>query len=178
MEIEKIVIKKKIEAKDYRFAIYFNVILRNRFMPIAMVTAGILSIIEIVYCALTGFAKNLNYTLLSAVLIIGFIGYILYRTEKTAKKAVKHAEEMMGQERTVIFSEKNVVAEGSEKGDYTSMEWDSLSKAYELKQYFIVFFADPKTIVIPKEYMDYDQIRELTKLLQKKAGKNFINRSK
>lgn len=178
MEIGKIVIKKKIEAKDYRFAIYFNVIFRNRIMPIAMAAAGVLSIMEIVYCALTGFAKNLNYTLLSAVLILGFIGFILYKTEKTAKKAAKKAEEMIGQERSVIFSEKNVTAEGTEKGDYTSMEWDSLSKAYELKQYFIVFFADPKTIVVPKEYMDYDQMRELTKLLQKKAGKNFINRSK
>jgi len=177
MDIEKIVVKKKVEAKDYRFAIYFNVLFRNRLFPVAMVAAGILSVMEIIYCALTGFSKNLNYTLLSAVLILGFIGFILYKTEKTAKKAARSMEEMSGQERTVIFSEKNVVAEGKTKGDFTPMEWDSLSKAYELKNYFIIFFTAPKTIIVPKEYMDYDQMRDLTKLLQKKAPKNFIKRS-
>lgn len=178
MDVEKIVVKKKIETKDFRFAIYFNVLFRNRILPVAMIITGLLSVMEIIYCALTGFAKNLNYTLLSAVLILGFIGFILYKTEKTARKAAKKAEEMEGQERTVIFSEKNVVAEGSEKGDFTPMEWDTLIKAYELKNYFIIFFTAPKTIVVPKEYMDYDQMRELTKLLQKKAPKNFINRCK
>ncbi len=177
MDIGKIVVKKKVAAKDYRYAIYFNVIFRNRIMPIAMAVLSAVAIVEIIYCIVTGLANNLNYTLLSSVLIIGFNVFILYKTEKTSKKAIKNVEGIMGQTRTVIFSEANVVAEGNEKGDYTPMEWDSLSKAYELKNHFIVFFADPKTIVVPKEYMDFDQMRELTKLLQKKAGKNFINRA-
>lgn len=177
MNIEKIVVKKTVAAKDYRYAIYFNVLLRNRFMLIGMGILSAIAVAEIVYCIATGIANHLNYMLLSAVLIIGFTAYILYKTEKTARKAVKNAEGMMGQTRSVIFSEANVVAEGQEKGDYTPMEWDSLSKAYELKNYFIIFFTAPKTIVVPKEYMDFDQMRDLTKLLQKKANDNFIKRA-
>ena len=44
MNIEKIVVKKTVAAKDYRYAIYFNVLLRNRFMLIGM---GILSAIAV-----------------------------------------------------------------------------------------------------------------------------------
>ena len=62
-------------------------------------------------------------------------------------------------------------------GDFAVLDWDTLSKAYELKKYFIVYFTAPKTITVPKEAMDYDEMRQLTKLLQKKCGKNFINRA-
>lgn len=177
MDIEKIVVKKTIAAKDYRYAIYFNVIFRSRIMPIVMIILAATALIEIVYCFATGITNHFDYMLLSAVLIIGFNLYILYKTEKTARRAIKKAEVMMGQTRSVIFGEANVVAEGIEKGDYTPLEWDTLIKAYELKNYFIVFFTAPKTIVVPKEYMDFDQMRELTKLLQKKANKNFIKRA-
>ena len=80
MNIEKIVVKKTVAAKDYRYAIYFNVLLRNRFMLIGMGILSAIAVAEIVYCIATGIANHLNYMLLSAVLIIGFTAYILYKT--------------------------------------------------------------------------------------------------
>lgn len=175
--IEKITVRKTVTPEDYRAAIYFNVLFRNRLMPVAMVVLAVLAVLEIIYCGLTGFANNMNYTLLTAVLILCFTAFILYKTESTARKVVKGSYEIMGQKRTVSFSEENVVVEGRNQGDFSTLEWDSLSKAYELKKYFIIYFTAPKTITVPKEAMDYDEMRELTKLLQKKCGKNFINRA-
>ena len=80
MNIEKIVVKKTVAAKDYRYAIYFNVLLRNRFMLIGMGILSAIAVAEIVYCIATGISNHLNYMLLSSVLIIGFNAYILYKS--------------------------------------------------------------------------------------------------
>ena len=176
-EIEKITIRKTVAPEDYRYAIYFNVLFRNRWMPVVLVALVVLSLLEILYCALTGFANNFNYTLLTAILILLFTGFIFYKTETTARKLIRNSYEVMGQNRTVIFSEENVIVEGQQQGDFAVLDWDTLSKAYELKKYFIVYFTAPKTLTVPKEAMDYDEMRQLTKLLQKKCGKNFINRA-
>lgn len=177
-KIDKIMIHKTIDADSYKKTIYFNVLFRNRLMMVAYVVLSVMAVLEIIYCALTGFANNMNFTLLTALLILGFMIFIIYKTEKTARKIVKDNSDILGQTRTVVFSEENVIVEGHEKGDFTTLEWDSLEKAYELKNHFIVYFTLPKIITVPKDQMDYDEMRELTKMLQKKCGKNFINRAK
>ena len=177
--IEKIVVRKTVSADDYKKAINFNVFFRNRVMLVIYIVLTILSILEIVYCALTGFSDVTNFTLITAVAVLCFMAYIVYKTRKTIKRITQECYDIMGETRTVIFAEENVTVEARTKGEFDVLEWDTLQKAYILKDYFIIYFTLPKTITIPKNALDYDEIRELTKMLQKKcAPKNYINRAK
>jgi len=177
--IEKIVIQKTVSAADYKKAIYFNVYFRNRLMLAIYIVLSILSVLEIIYCALTGFSDVTTFTLITAVAVLCFMAFIFYKTNKTVKRITRECYDIMGEKRTVIFAEENVTVEARTKGEFDVLEWDTLEKAYILKDYFIIYFTLPKTITIPKDALDYDEIRELTKMLQKKCSpKNFKNRAK
>lgn len=176
--IEKIIIRKTVSPEDYRKVVYFNVLFRSRLQFALYAVVAVFSVAEIIRSLLTGIGGNL-ITFLLAVLALGFIAFIFWKTEKTARRVVRESADLLGQTRTVIFSEENVVVEGREQGQFDTLEWDTLSKAYELKDYFIVYFTLPKTITIPKSAMDYDKMREMSKMLQKKCkNNNYINRAK
>ena len=178
--IEKIVVQKTVTAEDYKKAINFNVFFRSRFMTAFYFVLPVLSVLEIIYCLLTGLGNNYaTFTMLTAVAVLGFLGFVIYKANKAYKRIVHECSDIMGEKRTVIFDEENVTVESRTKGEFDVLDWDTLEKAYVLKDYFIIYFTLPKTISVPKSVLDYDEIRELNKMLQKKcAPKNYVNRAK
>ena len=178
--IEKIVVQKTVTAEDYKKAINFNVFFRSRFMTAFYFVLPVLSVLEIIYCLLAGRGNNYaTFTMLTAAAVLCFLGFVIYKANKTYKRIIHECADIMGEKRTVIFSEENVTVESRTKGEFDILEWDTLEKAYILKDYFIIYFTLPKTITIPKSAMDYDEARELNKMLQKKCSpKNYINRAK
>ena len=69
-KIDKIMIHKTIDADSYKKTIYFNVLFRNRLMMVAYVVLSVMAVLEIIYCALTGFANNMNFRTLRFALLL------------------------------------------------------------------------------------------------------------
>ncbi len=173
----KIQISKPVTTEDFRTAVHFNAYSKNFVLP-AVMLAGLAYAI---YGAVISFTRSngeIGFGIFSSILVVAVIVLIIYNTEQIVKRFAKRNQDVLGEERQIIFTEELISAEGREKGDFQEYGWYSAKCCYEIKKMFLFYTNTKRTIIIPKAYMTEEQILQLREMLERKLKKNFHRRSK
>ncbi len=152
-----------IDKRDYRKIAYFNVFFKDLKMLYLIVMAGIASLCVLVL-HFTGrilFPDFLIYVCTIFIVLIPLLflvtEFMVYRFLKSDRLSINNAHQY-------TIDEEKIVTEGGVEKARAEYLWIYLYKAYEIKDYFLLYINQEQALILPKRNLteeDSEMIRDL-----------------
>lgn len=171
----KIIMRTKTTAKDYKTFVFFNMFLKKRAMFYFTIIAAVLSLAAIIG-KFTGKVEMAGWYFYVCLAFLGLIilQYILFET--SVKKFLASDRLVIENERMITISETGILEKGGKEKGAGEFQWDMFYFAYETKPYFYLYINTMQAIILPKRDLKREDLIALEKLVKEKLGKKFLKR--
>lgn len=166
----------EISNKDYREIVYFNVFRKNKWGFWLIVVATIVSLFTMMGRIMDIFEVS-DFLFYTSIIFIGLWILLIVVTEFIVKQFINSDKIVLGKERiTKINYEKITV----ESGDISvaNFTWDTIYKAYEIKNYYLIYVNFQQAIIVAKRDLTEEQKSTVREILNTKLGKKYYIRCK
>lgn len=164
-----------VSEKDYRTIVYFDIFLKNRLFVISLIIGSIIFVTAFILKSFNIIELNKYYFYYLFAFIILILGAVLI-AEKMIKKFIKSDKVSIGAKQNITINEERIDLRIGTDGSFSTLKWNTLYKAFEIKKHFIFYINTQQAIIVSKENISSDDLNKLRYLTKEKLGKSFIKK--
>lgn len=164
MDKQKICIDTKILKQDYRAVVYFNVLVKNRMFLVISVSSIIVSVAVLLQKFLGYNVPDFMFYI--SVLILVCILILILSTEILIRKYISSDKVSIGTDIQIIVDSEKLVYNKKSTKSTAEYRFDMLYRAYNTKNYFLIFIDYQQAIIIRKSDMNTEDIQKLNDILK------------
>lgn len=167
----------KINVPDYRRAVYFGLIKRNK-KAVRIAVCVLLAVFSYTLFILISHAEPVYLILFAAG------GYLLWgliqaaRQEREIRAYIKNKDSFLGKPFEVSIDDKHMRVRMPENGVDNTFEIKKLTVVFELSDLFIVYISMKNAFLLPKRALSEEEVILLRKTFASLLGDKFESRQK
>lgn len=161
----------EITDEDYKSIVYFNTFKKEKRMFFIFACVIISLFLVIVSISRGHIESYLTFSVSLGVVVLFAIQFML--TQMKIKKFLATKPSMLNIKRIVKISPEHISQSGLDSSDDVIYQYTNMRIAYELKEYFLIFTKNGKTLIIPKRFMEPNIIEYTRGVLKGNLGSDF-----
>jgi hypothetical protein len=162
--------KFKIDASEFRKALYFNAFSRKRsqlyFVRAAWIGAAVLACMN-----LFGGLEVTNVVQMCYIVVLLSVPLLIFSCERGWREYRDSG--LSGRERSVSIDDEWMKFRISGNPGSDKVDWHNVSAVFELPDAFIIYRDASQMVILPKDVIDKGDIPMLRKLFISKLGRSF-----